>query len=381
MSEREESLSEVRGYRKITRRVSREVRLGEVIVGGDSRISVQTMTNTLTNDVGATVDQIGRCVDKGADIVRVSCPDEGSTKALKEIVREVEVPIVADIHFHYKRALEAAEAGAKCLRINPGNIGDSSRVREVVDAARDHGCCIRIGVNAGSLERDILERYREPCPEALLESALGHIRILEDHNFENMKVSIKASDIHLCRESYRLLAKRCDYPLHVGLTEAGGLLSGSVRSSILIGGLLSEGIGDTIRVSLAADPEEEVRVGYEILKGLGLRQRGVRVIACPSCARQQFDVLETVKILEERLEHIKTPLTVSVVGCVVNGPGEAKLSDIGITGGGRGTHQVYLHGLTSHRLKGDGGDIVDHLVGLIENEISQGSEIFEKVEV
>ncbi len=370
----DEGLQALRGYRRIDRRISREVKVGDVVVGGGARVSVQSMTNTLTHDVGATVSQIERCVERGADIMRVSCPDEASSLALKEIVREVEVPIVADIHFHYRRGLEAADAGAACLRINPGNIGSDERVGEVVRAARANGCSIRIGVNAGSLERDLLEKYREPCPEALLESALRHIRILESHNFEDVKISIKASDVQLCRASYRLLAGACDYPLHVGLTEAGGFLAGSIRSSMLIGGLLEEGIGDTIRVSLASAPEDEVKVGFEILKGLGLRMRGVRVVACPSCARQQFDVLETVRLLEERLDHITKPLTVSVVGCVVNGPGEARLTDLGITGGGKGVHQMYIQGVASHRLQSDNEEVVDHLVRLIEEKLSEDGE-------
>ena len=368
------ALQNLRAYRKIERRTTKPVQVGRVQVGGGAPISVQTMTNTLTTDVEATLAQIEKSVKRGVDIVRVSCPDAASTQSLKKIVAESQVPIVADIHFHYRRALEAADAGAACLRINPGNIGSDDKVKEVIKAALANGCAIRIGVNAGSLERDLLEQYKEPCPEALLQSALRHIRLLEDHNFEHIKISIKASDVLLCLASYRLLAKSCAYPLHVGLTEAGGFFAGSIRSSMLIGGLLAEGIGDTIRVSLAAPPEEEVKVGFEILKSLGLRQRGVRIVACPSCARQQFDVLETVKILEEKLEDIALPLTVSVVGCVVNGPGEAKLTDIGITGGGKGTHQVYISGIPAYRLQEEKEHLVDHLVNLIVQKAHEQQE-------
>ncbi len=343
--------------------------VGSVPVGGDAPISVQTMTNTLTSDAKATIEQIRRCVEAGADIVRVSCPDKESTSALKEIVREASVPIVADIHFHYKRALEAADAGAACLRINPGNIGSEERVREVVTAARANGCAIRIGVNAGSLERHLLEKYGEPCPEALVESALDHIRILEDHGFRDYKVAVKASDVFLAVAAYQQLADAVDCPLHLGITEAGGLIGGTVKSSIGIGSLLWAGIGDTIRVSLSAEPEEEVRVGYEILKGLGIRSRGVRVVSCPSCARQGFDVIRTVEKLEERLQHIKTPMSLSVLGCVVNGPGEARETDIGITGGGNGTHMVYLSGVTDHHVRND--DMVDHIVSLVEAKAAE----------
>ena len=357
----------VRPYRQIIRRRSRQINVGSVPVGGDSPISVQTMTNTLTTDVRATVEQINRCEEAGVDIVRVSCPDEASSRALREIVREVQVPIVADIHFHYHRAIEAAESGAACLRINPGNIGSADRVRAVVQAARDHGCSMRIGVNAGSLEQDLLDKYGEPCPEALVESALRHARILEEHDFHDFKISVKASDVFLAVAAYQQLAEITDYPLHIGITEAGGLRTGTIKSSVGLGMLLWSGIGDTIRVSLSADPVEEVMVGYGILKSLGLRRRGVTVISCPSCARQQFDVIRTVEVLEERLAHISTPLTVSVIGCVVNGPGEALMTDIGFTGGGRNTHQVYVQGQTSHRLKDEG--IVDHLVKLIEGKV------------
>jgi (E)-4-hydroxy-3-methylbut-2-enyl-diphosphate synthase len=359
----------VRAYREILRRKSRQIRVGKVPVGGEAPITVQSMTNTLTTDAEATIHQIEALTRAGADIVRVSCPDEGSTAALKEIVRRSEVPIVADIHFHYKRAIEAAQAGAACLRINPGNIGSSQRVREVVKAAKDHGCSMRIGVNAGSLERDLLERYGEPCPEAMVESALTHAKILEDNDFFEFKISCKASDVFLAVAAYQQLAEACDYPLHLGITEAGGLVGGTVKSSVGLGMLLWGGIGDTIRVSLSADPVEEVRVGYEILKSLQLRRRGVTVIACPSCARQQFNVIKTVEALEERLAHITTPITLSVIGCVVNGPGEARETDVGFTGGGHGTHQVYVAGVPDHRLKD--ADIVEHLAQLVEDKVKQ----------
>jgi (E)-4-hydroxy-3-methylbut-2-enyl-diphosphate synthase len=359
----------VRPYRDISRRRSRRIQVGAVAVGGDAPISVQSMTNTLTTDVKATIDQIRQLERAGADIVRVSCPDRDSTEALAMIVPEVTVPIVADIHFHYKRAIEAAEAGAACLRINPGNIGARERVREVVRAARDHGCSMRIGVNAGSLERDLLEKYGEPCPEAMVESALNHARLLEDEDFFEFKISCKASDVFLAVAAYTGLAEACDYPLHIGVTEAGGLRSGTVKSAIGLGNLLWSGIGDTLRVSLSADPVEEVKVGFDLLKALGLRHRGVNVISCPSCARQQFEVIKTVELLEQRLAHITTPLTVSVIGCVVNGPGEARETDIGFTGGGNGTHQVYIAGLPDHRLKDR--DIVDHLVALVEKKAAE----------
>ncbi len=359
----------VRPYREIHRRKCRKIMVGNVPVGGDAPITVQTMTNTLTHDVDATVAQIRTCEEAGVDIIRVSCPDEESTAALKHIVRQVKVPIVADIHFHYKRAIEAAEAGAACLRINPGNIGSAERVREVVKAARDHGCSMRIGVNAGSLERDLLEKYGEPCPEAMVESALDHARILEDNDFFEFKISVKASDVFLAVAAYQALADACDYPLHVGVTEAGGLRSGTVKSAIGMGSLLWAGIGDTIRVSLSAEPAEEVRVGFDILKSLGLRHRGVNVISCPSCARQNFNVIETVSILEQRLAHISTPMSLSIIGCVVNGPGEARETDIGFTGGGNNTHQVYLNGAQAHRLKDE--DIVAHLVKLVEEKAAR----------
>ncbi len=359
----------VRPYRDIRRRKSREIRVGNVAVGGGAPISVQSMTNTLTSDVEATVRQVRELEAAGADIVRVSCPDRESTEALSQIVRDVQVPIVADIHFHYKRAIEAAEAGAACLRINPGNIGARERVREVVKAARDHGCSMRIGVNAGSLERDLLEKYGEPCPEAMVESALNHARLLEDENYFDFKISCKASDVFLAVAAYMALAEACDYPLHIGITEAGGLRSGTIKSSIGLGNLLWSGIGDTLRVSLSADPVEEVKVGFDLLKALALRHRGVNVISCPSCARQQFEVIKTVEVLEQRLAHITTPMTVSVIGCVVNGPGEARETDIGFTGGGNDTHQVYISGLPDHRLKDR--DIVDHLVALVEAKAAE----------
>jgi len=359
----------VRPYRDIDRRKSRQIRVGSVLVGGDAPISVQSMTNTLTSDVAATVAQIQALEAAGADIVRVSCPDEESTAALKHIVRQVKLPIVADIHFHYKRGIEAAEAGAACLRINPGNIGSAERVREVVKAAKDHGCSMRIGVNAGSLEKDLLEKYGEPCPEAMVESALDHARILEDHDFREFKISVKASDVFLAVAAYQGLAEACDYPVHIGVTEAGGLRSGTVKSSIGLGMLLWSGIGDTVRVSLSADPVEEIKVGFDMLKSLNLRHRGVNIISCPSCARQQFQVIKTVEELEKRISHITTPMTVSVIGCVVNGPGEARETDIGFTGGGNDTHQVYIAGVPHHRLKEQG--IVDHLVELIEKKAAE----------
>ena len=359
----------VRPYREIIRRKCRQIRVGSVPVGGDAPISVQTMTNTPTSDAKATIEQIRRIEEAGADIVRVSCPDEESTAALSEIVRAAKIPIVADIHFHYKRALEAADAGAACLRINPGNIGSRERVREVVKAARDHGCSMRIGVNAGSLEKDLLEKYGEPCPEAMVESALDHAKYLQDEDFHEFKISVKASDVFLACAAYQQLAEAGDFPLHIGITEAGGLRSGTIKSAIGLGSLLWAGIGDTIRVSLSADPVEEVKAGYEMLKALGLRRRGVTVIACPSCARQQFDVIKTVEVLEERLSHITTPMTVSVIGCVVNGPGEARETDIGFTGGGNGTHQVYVAGQPDHRLKD--ANIVDHLVDMVEKKAAE----------
>ncbi len=359
----------IRPYRDIYRRKSRQIMVGSVPVGGDAPITVQSMTNTLTADPAATIDQIRQLEIAGADIVRVSCPDEESTAALPQILAEVTVPIVADIHFHYKRALEAAAAGVACLRLNPGNIGGRDRVREVVRAAKDHGCSMRVGVNAGSLERSLLERYGEPCPEALIESALNSAKLLEDEDFHDFKISVKASDLFLAVAAYQGLAEACDHPLHIGITEAGGLRTGTVKSSIGLGALLWAGIGDTLRVSLSADPVEEVKAGFEMLKALGLRHRGVNVVSCPSCARQQFQVIDTVRVLEERLAHITTPMTLSVIGCVVNGPGEAMMTDIGFTGGGQGTHQVYLDGSKAHRFKDPG--IVDHLVELVEKKAAE----------
>ena len=372
-------LAHVRPWRAIDRRPSRKIRVGAVEVGGDAPITVQTMTNTLTSDAKATIEQIRRIEEAGCDIVRVSCPDEASTAALAEIVRATKIPIVADIHFHYRRAIEAAKAGAACLRINPGNIGSEARVREVIQAAKDHGCSMRIGVNAGSLERDLLEKYGEPCPAAMVESALDHARILQDHDFHEFKISVKASDPFLTVAAYQQLADAIDCPLHIGVTEAGGLMTGTVKSSVGLGMLLWGGIGDTIRVSLSADPVEEVKVGFDILKSLGLRHRGVTIISCPSCARQGFDVIGTVRVLEERLAHIATPMTLSVIGCVVNGPGEAEQTDIGFTGGGAGSGMVYLAGLTDHKIRND--EIVEHLVELVEakaKEIDAAREAAEK---
>jgi (E)-4-hydroxy-3-methylbut-2-enyl-diphosphate synthase len=359
----------VRPWRDINRRKSRQIMVGKVPVGGDAPIAVQTMTNTLTSDAIATIDQIRRCVEVGADIVRVSCPDVESTAALKTIVRASAVPIVADIHFHYKRGLEAADAGAACLRINPGNIGSQARVKEIVNAAKANGCSIRIGVNAGSLEKHLLEKYGEPCPEALVESALEHMKMLQDEDFHEFKISVKASDVFLAVAAYNGLAEVCDYPLHLGITEAGGLQGGTVKSSIGLGMLLWAGVGDTIRVSLSADPVEEVKVGYHILKSLGIRARGVRVVSCPSCARQGFDVVKVVETLETRLAHITTPLSLSVLGCVVNGPGEARETDIGLTGGGNGRHMVFLSGITDHVIESE--KMVDHIVMLVEKKAAE----------
>ncbi len=354
----------IRPWRNIERRRSRQIMVGRVPVGGDAPISVQTMTNTDSADVRATLAQLIAAADAGADIVRISTPDEAATRALREITRESPVPIVADIHFHYRRAIEAAEAGAACLRINPGNIGDAARVREVVRAARDHGCSIRIGVNAGSLERHLLEKYGEPCPEAMVESGLDHIKLLQDNDFHEFKISVKASDVFLAAAAYQQLAEATDAPIHLGITEAGGLRGGTVKSALGMGNLLWAGIGDTIRVSLSADPVEEVKVGFEILKALGLRTRGVQIISCPSCARQGFDVIRTVEILEQRLEHIKTPMSLSIIGCVVNGPGEALMTDLGFTGGGAGSGMVYLAGRQSHKMSN--AEMIDHIVGLVE---------------
>ncbi|EKV26165.1 1-hydroxy-2-methyl-2-(E)-butenyl 4-diphosphate synthase [Caenispirillum salinarum AK4] len=362
-------MSSVRPYRQILRRPSRQIMVGSVPVGGDAPISVQSMTNTKTTDVAGTVDQIRRLEEAGADIVRVSCPDEESTAAFKDIVRHSNVPLVADIHFHYKRALEAADAGAACLRINPGNIGSEDRVREVVRAAKANGCSIRIGVNAGSLERDLLEQYGEPCPEAMVASAQRHMAVLQDNDFQEFKISVKASDVFLAVAAYMQLAEACDYPLHLGITEAGGLRGGTVKSAVGMGNLLWAGIGDTIRVSLSADPVEEIKVGFEILKSLGLRHRGVRVISCPSCARQGFDVIKTVETLEERLAHIATPMTLSIIGCVVNGPGEARETDIGLTGGGSGSHMVYVSGVKDHTINDE--TMVEHLVSMVEKKAAE----------
>jgi (E)-4-hydroxy-3-methylbut-2-enyl-diphosphate synthase len=359
-----EAHQHVRPWRAIERRRSRKIRVGSVEVGGDAPITVQSMTNTPTADAAATIDQIRALEEAGADIVRVSCPDEESTSAFKTIAKAVQVPLVADIHFHYRRAIEAADAGAACLRINPGNIGSAARVEEVVRAAKDHGCSMRIGVNAGSLERDLLERYGEPCPEAMVESALNHARILQDHDFHEFKISVKASDVFLTVAAYQLLADAIDCPLHLGVTEAGPFRTGTIKSSIGLGSLLWAGIGDTIRVSLAADPVEEIKVGFDILKSLGLRHRGVNIIACPSCARQGFNVIETVGLLEERLAHVSTPMSVSIIGCVVNGPGEALFTDIGFTGGGKGAGMVYVAGKPDHKM--DNAAMIDHIVELVE---------------
>jgi len=359
----------VRPWRAIQRRPSRQIRVGSVRVGGDAPISVQSMTNTPTTDAAATLEQIRRLEEAGADIVRVSCPDEESTAAFRTIAREAKVPLVADIHFHYRRGIEAAEAGAACLRINPGNIGSPARVREVIQAAKDHGCSMRIGVNAGSLERELLERYGEPCPEAMVESALSHARILQDHDFHEFKISVKASDPFLTVAAYQMLAEAIDCPLHLGVTEAGPLRAGTIKSAIGLGSMLWAGIGDTIRVSLAADPVEEIKVGFDILKSLGLRHRGVNIIACPSCARQGFNVIETTALLEERLAHVATPMSLSIIGCVVNGPGEALYTDVGFTGGGKGAGMVYLAGKPDH--KQDNAGMVDHIVELVERKAAE----------
>ena len=359
----------IRPFREIKRRKTKEINVGHVKVGGDNPISVQSMTNTLTKDVKATIKQIEQIEEAGADIVRVSCPDEESTKALKNIIRNTSIPIVADIHFHYKRAIEAAESGAACLRINPGNIGDKKKIKEVITAAKNNNCSIRIGVNAGSLEKDLLEKYKEPCPEALVESALRNISIVEDFEFYEFKVSVKSSDVFLSIEAYRQLSKVTDYPLHLGITEAGTFLPGSIKSSIGFGSLLMSGIGDTVRVSLSADPVEEIKVGNEILKSLNLRNRGVKIISCPSCARQAFNVIETVKKLEDRLSHIKTPISLSIIGCVVNGPGEAAQTDIGITGGGKGNNMLYLNGVESEKISSD--EMISKVVQLVEEKAEE----------
>ncbi len=357
----------IRPWRDIDRRKSRVIHVGDVPVGGDSPITVQTMTNTLTSDAAATIAQVQACAEAGADMVRVSCPDVESTTALKDIVAASPVPIIADIHFHYKRAIEAAEAGAACLRINPGNIGSPDRVREVVKAAKDHGCSIRIGVNAGSLEKHLLDKYGEPCPDAMIESGLEHIRILEDNDFREYKISVKASDVFMSAAAYQGLAEATDAPIHLGITEAGGLTSGTVKSAIGLGNLLWMGIGDTLRVSLSADPVEEVKAGFEILKALGLRHRGVNIISCPSCARQGFNVIKVVDELEKRLAHIHTPVSLSIIGCVVNGPGEALMTDVGFTGGGAGAGMVYLAGKQDHKLDND--DMINHIVQMVEARV------------
>jgi (E)-4-hydroxy-3-methylbut-2-enyl-diphosphate synthase len=362
----------IRPYRNIERRKSRQIRVGSVLVGGNSPISVQTMTNTLTTNINATMKQIEGSVEAGADIIRISCPDKASTTALRELVKLSPIPIIADIHFHYMRAIEAADAGAACLRINPGNIGNADKVKEVINAAKKNGASIRIGVNAGSLEKKILEKYGEPSPEALVESALNHIQILRDHDFHEYKISVKASDVFLAVAAYTQLADIVDCPLHIGITEAGSLRSGTVKSAIGLGNLLWAGIGDTIRISLSAEPSEEIRVGYEMLKSLGLRRRGVTVISCPSCARQQFDVIKTVQEVEERLKHITDTITVSIIGCIVNGPGEAKQTDIGLTGGGKGNHQIYVNGITDHIIRNE--NVADYIVNFVQNKISQRIE-------
>ena len=362
----------IRPFRDIKRKITKEITVGDVKVGGKNPISVQSMTNTLTKDIKKTINQINQISEVGADIVRVSCPDEESAKALKEIAKHASIPIVADIHFHYKRAIEAAENGAKCLRINPGNIGDQWKIKEIINAAKNNNCSIRIGVNAGSLEKDILEKYKEPCPEALVESALRNINIIESENFFNFKVSVKSSDVFLSIAAYKQLSLKTDYPLHLGITEAGSFLPGSIKSSIGFGALLLEGIGDTIRVSLSDDPVEEVKVGNEILKSLNLRNRGVKIISCPSCARQAFEVIETVKILEDKLSHIKTPITLSIIGCVVNGPGEAAQTDIGITGGGKGSNMLYLKGIETEKIT------TEHIIAKVVNLVEKKAEEIEK---
>ena len=363
------SIHAIRPWRQVSRNQTRQVTVGSIKVGGDAPISVQTMTNTLTSDVGATIRQVHECAEAGADIIRISVPDRASSRALREIIAESPVPIVADIHFHYKRAIEAAEAGASCLRINPGNIGSMERVKAVINAAKDNNCSIRIGVNAGSLEKHLLDKYREPCPEAMIESGLAHIRILEDNDFFNFKISCKASDVFMAVAAYKGLSKVTDAPMHLGITEAGAFLPGTIKSSIGLGNLLWMGIGDTIRVSLSANPVEEVKVGYEILKSLGLRHRGVNIISCPSCARQGFDVIKTVEILEKRLSHIKTPMNLSIIGCVVNGPGEALMTDVGFTGGGAGSGMIYVGGKQSHKLSNN--EMIEKIVELVENKASE----------
>ena len=356
----------LRPFRDIKRKKTRVINVGKLKIGGDNPITVQSMTNTLTTDIKGTIKQIEDLVDEGADLVRVSCPDKDSTNALKEIVKNTTVPIIADIHFHYKRALEAADNGAKCLRINPGNIGDKEKLSEVIKAAKNNDCSIRIGVNAGSLEKDILEKFKEPCPEALVESAMRNIKLIEDNNFFNFKLSVKSSDVFLSVAAYRLLSKKTNYPLHLGITESGSFIPGSVKSSIGLGMLLHEGIGDTIRVSLSDDPVKEIKIGNEILKSLNLRSRGVKIISCPSCARQGFEVIEIVKKLEKKLSHIKTPITLSIIGCVVNGPGEASYTDIGITGGGKDSSMLYLNGIQNKKISNE--EIISRVVEIVESK-------------
>tara|TARA_Y100000816_G_scaffold287278_1_gene269710 strand:+ start:92 stop:1186 length:1095 start_codon:yes stop_codon:yes gene_type:complete len=359
----------IRPHRKIVRKKTREITVGNVTVGGDSKISVQSMTNTLTTEVKNTINQINQLEEAGADIVRVSCPDTSSTKALKEIKKNTNLPIVADVHFHYQRAIEAAKNGAACLRINPGNIGSKDRVIDVLKAAKDFNCSVRIGVNAGSLDKTILEKYKEPCPDALVESAMYNVKLFEDNQFHNFKISVKSSDVLLSIKSYEKLSNLCDYPLHLGITEAGGLQSGSIKSSIGIGHLLMKGIGDTIRVSLSADPIEEIKTGFDILKSLDLRARGVQIISCPSCARQAFPVIETVKILENKLAHIKTPIKLSIIGCVVNGPGEASQTEIGLTGGGNDSNLLYLSGIPHKKIPNK--NIINQIVELVEQKVKE----------
>tara|TARA_S200000501_G_scaffold80623_1_gene72424 strand:- start:1278 stop:2375 length:1098 start_codon:yes stop_codon:yes gene_type:complete len=356
----------IRPFRDIERKKTKVIEVGKVKIGGDNPISVQSMTNTLTTDIKATINQITQIQEEGADLVRVSCPDEESSKALKTIIKHVDIPVIADIHFHYKRALEAADNGASCLRINPGNIGDKNKVYEVLRAAKNNNCSVRIGINAGSLERDILEKYKEPCPEALVESAKRNIKILEDQDFFNFKISVKSSDVFLSMEAYRQLSKQTDYPLHLGITEAGSFISGSIKSSIGIGSLLLDGIGDTIRISLSDDPVKEIQIGNEILKSLNLRKRGVQIISCPSCARQGFQVIDTVKVLESKLAHIKTPVTLSIIGCVVNGPGEAAMTDVGITGGRKGSNMLYLSGVQSQKILTE--ELIERVVQEVEKK-------------
>ncbi len=359
----------LRPYQQINRRKSRVIKVGNVSIGGNNQIAVQTMTNTLTSNAKDTIAQIERSAKLGVDLVRVSVPDKESSHSLKEIVKHSPVPIIADIHFHYKRGIEAANNGASCIRINPGNIGSIERIKEIIKAAKDNNCSIRVGVNAGSLEKQILEKFSEPNPEALVESAKLNIKILEDNDFTNFKISVKSSDIFMSIKAYEQLAELCDYPLHLGITEAGGKRTGSIKSSIGVGNLLLRGIGDTIRISLSDEPEEEVRVGFEILKSLGLRNRGVKIISCPSCARQQFEVIKTVKNLEKRLDDIATPITVSIIGCVVNGPGEATMTNIGITGGGNDTHMIYLDGKKNNVVKNV--DLENYLEDLIRKKTKE----------